>query len=401
MQVLIVGGGATGLISAITLARKGISVTILERNNKCGKKLLITGNGRCNYWNENQSLDKYHSQNIELVQEFLNNNQDKVLKFYESIGIVSKVINGYYYPFSNQATSIVNALFTTATNLGVIFKYEEKVIDIEKKNKFIIKTEKNIYEADKLILTTGSKAAANTGSDGSGYFLAQKLGHSIVEVLPSLVSLKGKDNFYKDWDGARCEVDLTLKENNQILKEEHGEVQLTSYGISGICVFNLSGIVAKGLNKSYKEEIEINFVPWFKQNDECFKNYLDEAAEKLKDYTLSQILEGFLNYKVVNLILKLAKVARDIKWNQVDKDLIIKYLRHFNFEVLETNDFNLAQVCSGGVALTEVNMKTLESLKVANLYLGGEILDVDGDCGGYNLGFACMCGLVIGESIND
>ncbi len=401
MDVIIVGGGASGLTAGIVLARRGFKVTIIERNNKCGKKILLTGNGRANYWNELQSIDKYHSKDIRLGEQIWLNGKDKVLPFLDSLGLVSKVINGYYYPYSNQAVSLLNALLNTAHNLGVNFVLDEYVVDIKKDDKFVVKTTKNVYTAKKVILATGGKAASKTGSDGNGYNLAKSLGHSLVEVLPSLVQLKGQDNFYKDWAGVRSEVVLTLKENDKVIKTEHGEVQFTDYGLSGICTFNLSGLVAKGLVQKKKEVIEINFVPWFKGNIEDFITFMNEQEQKLDKYSLSNILEGFLNYKIVNLVLKLAKVPVDVKWKDVDKWKLAKMILSFPFLVAGTNDFDSAQVCSGGVPLTEINVKTMESLKVKGLYLIGEIVDVDGDCGGYNLGFAWMSGILAGESINN
>ncbi len=401
MDVIIVGGGASGLTAGIVLARRGFKVTIIERNNKCGKKILLTGNGRANYWNELQSIDKYHSKDIRLGEQIWLNGKDKVLPFLDSLGLVSKVINGYYYPYSNQAVSLLNVLLNTAHNLKVNFVLDEYVVDIKKEDKFVVKTTKNVYTAKKVILATGGKAASKTGSDGNGYNLAQSLGHSLVEVLPSLVQLKGQDNFYKDWAGVRSEVVLKLKENDKVIKSEHGEVQFTDYGLSGICTFNLSGLVAKGLVQKKKEVIEINFVPWFKGNIDDFIAFMDEQEQKLNKYNLSNILEGFLNYKIVNLVLKLAKVPVDVKWSDVDKRGLAKMILSFPFLVAGTNDFDSAQVCSGGIPLTEINVKTMESLKVKSLYLIGEIVDVDGDCGGYNLGFAWMSGILAGESISN
>lgn len=399
MNVFVIGGGASGLTAAIKAREAGCNVVILERNNKCGKKLLTTGNGRCNFYNEKQDLKFYHSEDMEIFAEIFNHKKDEILKFFKELGIVSKVNNGYYYPFSNQASSVVNALMLKVEKLNIKVINNELVKSIKKEDKFIISTEHNQFIADKVIIAAGSKAAPKTGSDGSSYDLVKSLGHSIIEVVPSLVQLEGKDNFYKEWKGVRSDAILSLLENNQKIKEERGEVQFTDYGISGICTFNLSGIISRGLleNKNYK--ILINLIPWFKGNKEDFLQWMNNQDEKLKDYKLREILEGFLNYNLVNLISKLENISATSKWNDVNKEKVINRIMSFEFNVLKTKSFDNAQVCSGGVPLKEINPKTMESLKTKGLYLTGEVLDVNGDCGGYNLSFAWMSGMVAGESV--
>lgn len=398
-DVIIIGAGASGLTAAITAARKGAKVTIIERNAKPGKKLLLTGNGRCNYWNMDQDPNHYHTQNPELFTKMYNLSNKKVLPFFASLGIVPKEINGYCYPFSMQATSILNALITTALNLKVEIIYDTIVNNVKKEGDiFTLLTAKGNYKCQKLIIACGSKATPKTGSTGIGYDWAQQWGHTLNPVLPALGPIKGADNFYKDWAKVRCEAILTLKENGQIIKEEKGELQLTEQGISGIVSFNLSGLVAQGLAQKYREEILINFMPWFQGTNQEFKNYLTKIANTTH-FNLRTILDGFLNYKIGNLILKLNKYPADVEWDDVDQDNIIEMLRAFSFTAVATGDFANAQVCWGGITLKEINPYTLESLIVKNLYFVGEILDVTGDCGGYNLGFAWMSGIIAGEGV--
>ena len=236
---------------------------------------------------------------------------------------------------------------------------------------------------------------AKTGSDGNGYSLADFLGHTIKKVSPSLVQVRGKDSFYKEWTGVRSEAILSLYQNDQKVKEERGEVQFTDYGISGICTFNLSGDIAQ--NKEMKSIIYINFVPWFQGSKDEFLKWLNNQIELLKDFSLKGVLEGFLNVKLVNLFLKLLKIENKT-WQDIDKMALIELLFNFKFEVLTTNDFTDSQVTRGGIPLNEV-FETLESKKTKSLYFTGEILDVDGDCGGYNLGFAWMSGLIVGDNL--
>ena len=389
MKVLVIGGGASGLVSAIVARKQNYDVTILEQNNKLGKKLLITGNGRCNYWNETQEIDKYHSNNPELFEEIFKQQKGKVLNFFDSLGIIPKIKNGYYYPFSNQATSILNALVNKVEKEQIKIKCNEKVIDIKKDQQFIVTTNNNVYYADKIIIATGS--LANIKDEYLGYELAQKFNHQLIKPQPSLVALIGKDNFYKEWDGVRCEAIASLFIDNKLIKEETGEIQFTNYGLSGICIFNLSNYVVNNLNHNLV--ININFIPWFKEKN--FKSWLDKQNQKLNNYSLKEILEGFLNYKIVNLIFKQLKLQDNVKWNDVNKDALITLLTAFPFTPTDTQKFINAQTTKGGIPLNEINVKTMESKKVKGLYFTGEILDVNGDCGGYNLGFAWMSALQI------
>ena len=384
---------------AIKTYKNGSKVTIIEKNNKLGKKLLATGNGRCNFWNKEQDLNKYHSNNIDILEDIYNLKKDEVLKFFDDLGIIYHDIKGYYYPITNQASTIVKALINKLEKLNINIIYNEEVLKIDKVNdKFIVKTNNNSYEAKKVVIAVGSKASIN--DNYLGYDIVKYLGHTITNLKPSLVQVIGSDDYYKLWDGVRSNAVATLSVDNNVIKEENGEVQFTSYGLSGICLFNLSGLINDYLSLNKDVDISLNLVPWFKGSNEEFKKYLTDLSNNL-GYNLKDILEGFLNYKLVKVIFNLMNIKDDAKWDNVKQDEVIKYLRNFPFKVLKTKDFKEAQVVRGGIPLSEVNSKTLESKKVKNLYFTGEILDVDGICGGYNLGFAWMSALVVGEALND
>lgn len=405
MKTIIIGAGASGLISAIYAAKNSSEVIILEKNDTSAKKILITGNGRCNYYNEDQNINHYHSENNELIKDIITKeNTDEIMKFFNKIGIVPKIKDGYYYPYSNQATSIKEALLTEAKIKGIKIITGENVTKINKNNnQFVIKTENNTYSADKVILATGSKAYPKTGSDGSGYFLSSSFGHKITNIYPSLSQLKGEESYFKNWSGVRADVKVSLLENNKIIKEEKGEIQLTNNGVSGICVFNLSGLASKGLMEGKKEEILINFMPWLNSYNEA-SNYLEERNKKLKSRTIEQFLEGFLNYKLIHVILKLSKINKDDFWNELNiekKKKLIQNLISFTVKITKISSFEESQVCKGGVSLEEINVKTMESKLEKNLYIIGELLDVDGDCGGYNLTFAWISGMLAGKNIGD
>ena len=403
-RVIIIGAGASGLASAICIARNNNEVIVLERNDKCGKKLLLTGNGKCNYWNEDQDLSHYHSTNKDILKEIITlENLNKVLPFFDSIGIVPKIKNGYYYPYSNQSTTIKEALYKEALNLNVKFSFNTLVIDIKPiDNKFLVITDTTSIEADKVVIGTGSKAFPKTGSDGFFYKILEDLGHKIIKPLPALVQLIGKGNYFKEWHGIRTDVKVKLYENNKFIKEEEGEIQLTDYGISGICAMQLSGRISRGLDSKNKEMVSINFFPQFNDIDK-FLSWLEERNNKLKNRTTKELLDGFLNYKLTNLLMKESKVD-DISWNKLSidkKKSLATNIISFSLDIIGTNSFDKAQVVSGGVALSDINPKTMESLKVKGLYIVGELLDIDGDCGGYNLGTSWLTGIIVGDNLND
>ena len=401
-KIIIIGGGASGLVSAIIASRNYNDVTILEKNNTCGKKILVTGNGKCNYWNEDQDINHYHSSSKVIDKIVTSENKNKVLNFFSSIGIIPKIKDGYYYPYSNLAATIQYALIREVEVLGVkiVENYEVKKV-IKKENKFIIN---NDMECDKIIISTGSKAAPKTGSDGSGYDLIKSFGHMIIPVLPALVQMVGNETYFKLWNGIRTQANVSLYINDKFIKEEDGELQLTDYGISGICVFNLSRYVSLGLYENKKVSVNINFAPWFKGNVDDFVIFMNKRNENIKERKIYELLEGFLNYKLVDVILKVNKITKENSWNDLNEKEKIKIgmsVLAFTLNIVGTNSFDKAQVCSGGVSLDEINPLTMESKLVKDLYIIGELLDVDGDCGGYNLGFAWMSGIIAGENINN
>lgn len=390
MKLTIVGGGVSGVIAAIYAAKKNIDVTILERNDKMLKKLLITGNGRCNYFNDDQDLKHYHSSNPELIKNIINETNINELKsFYKNIGVIPKIIDGYYYPYSNQASSVRELLIHELESLNVNIKYNYLVNDIKKESdKFIINDE---IVTDKLIISTGSKAYPKTGSDGIGYELLKSFNLNISNIYPALVQVKAKTNL-KDLAGVRCNASLRLYGNDKLIKKEVGELQFTDYGISGICTFNLSYLLSNISNKY----IMVNFIDGIEKE-------VSEFIKLKNDKTIEQIFEGFLNYKITRYILKILNIDKDQKWIDLDnkkQELIINTLKNFKIEINGTNGFDKSQVCHGGLYLTEVNVNTMESLKIKNLYIVGELLDIDADCGGYNLTNAFITGYIAGDNID-
>jgi hypothetical protein len=403
MNVIIIGGGASGLVAAIMARRKGANVTILERNKSCGKKLLVTGNGKCNYYNDNQDIKHYHSTNQELINKIINKDTNKlVLDFFDSIGIIPNIKNGYYYPYSNQAITIVNALVDEAKYLGIDIITDIFVETIEKKNnKFILKCNIGNYKSDKLILATGSSSYYRN-MDINSYLLAKKLGHKIIKPLPALVQLKSNNKICKKWTGVRSNVSVKLYQGNNYIREEEGEIQLTNYGVSGICAMQLSNDIARYLDKSLDSKIIINFVPDIATTNKELIEFIDNYNKKVKKRTISQILDNLLNYKLSNAILDNLKIKNNKYWTELsseEKERLTTDITNFKLEISDTNSFLESQVSSGGVSLNDINPLTMESLVVNNLYIIGELLDINGDCGGYNLTLAWTSGILAGNNI--
>ena len=397
MKVVIIGGGASGITSAITARRKGYDVVVLEKNSSLLKKLKITGNGHCNYYNEDQDLCHYHSDNSELISMMINSvNLENVSLFFDSIGIIPRIKNGYYYPFSNQAISVCSSLILEAQKLGVVLDTDVEVQEVKKSNRFQVITTNGVYEADKVIVSTGGMSYQKTGSDGFGYRELKRLGHNINLLLPGLTPLIIA-NPKKEWKGIRTDVSISLLENNKLVRKESGEIQLTEDGISGICTMQLSSYISKGLYLGNDERIKINFLP-FIDEDEFFV-FMDNRSRKMKNRTVMELLEGVLNYKLISVILKKEQNLIWDECNNKEREFIKKNLLSYMVEVVDTKSFNYSQVTLGGVSLLEVNLETMESKKVKDLYITGELLDIAGDCGGYNLTIAWITGLIAGECL--
>lgn len=400
-DIIVIGAGAAGIMAAITAARNHAKVTILEHTDRIGKKLLATGNGRCNMTNLSQSPDDYRSENhnfpMQIISQF---DEKKVLQFFEEIGIYTKNKNGYVYPYSEQASVVLDILKLELERLNVTIIYSISVKNIvnAKKNKIKITTDKESFICDKVIIATGSKAAPKTGSDGSGYDLAKKLDHHIIEPLPALVQLRCSGDYFKSLAGIRCEAKLSLAIDNKICINNQGELQLTDYGISGIPTFQISRYAIRALKEDKKVCVHIDFIPDMKEKEVVAFVYSQMGHAPNKN--IENILVGLLNKKLAPVLLKRAGIAgkaigKDLKENQINN--LVQIIKAFEVKVISYNSFEQAQVCSGGVDTLEVSSNTLESKKMAGVYFAGEILDVDGICGGYNLQWAWSSGYVAGR----
>lgn len=390
-KVCIVGGGAAGMIAAIMAARNHAAVTILEHNEKTGKKLLATGNGRCNLTNEKQEKMCYHSEHPEPLWDILQNFPfEQTLDFFEKIGIYPVSKNGYFYPSSMQASSVQEVLEMEARFLKVKIKCKEhvkeiKVSDTKENPRFSVVTETWQYPADAVILACGSQASEIDGADGSGYTLAKQLGLKVINPLPALVPLKGKGNYFSKWAGTRIYGKIFLQSQNEIVQTEEGELQLTDYGISGIPVFQLSGLAAKLLQHQHSVTLMIDFLP------DVTPKELEELLLKRKELcpykTTKELCIGLFPKKLIEVLVD----------KKTDLSTLAEKIKKFSMEIVGTKPFSNAQVCQGGVSLEEISPKTMECKKIPGLYLAGELLDADGICGGYNLQWAWSSGACAGK----
>ena len=389
MDVIIIGGGASGMVAGIIAARKGDKVAILEKNKVLGKKLLLTGNGRCNYYNKDMSLNHFHSNGD--VNRFINDtNLNKLNDFFNSIGIIPKIKDNYYYPSSNTATSFQNNLVKELQVLNVKIINEE-VIDIKKDNKFNVQTNLNNYKCDKVILATGGITYPKTGSNGFGYELLSKLGHHIIKPEEALVPLKTSDNV-KDWTGIRTNVNVSYYLDDNYIAEEAGEAQLTDYGISGICIMNLS----RYYDQNKDNKIIIDFLPTINN----LYDFINDRNKLLKERTVIELLEMLINYKLLYFIFKKIHLDVNIRWydmNDNEKKRLINNLKQYELKIIGTKGLEFGETTKGGLDLNEVT-DNVESKIIPNLFITGELLDIDGICGGYNLTNAFITGILAGEA---
>lgn len=398
-KIVVVGGGASGVVASIFAASNNNEVIILEKNDSLLKKLLITGNGKCNYFNEKFNIEHYISNNISFLNNIITKeNESKILDFFDKIGIIPKVKNGYYYPYSNQAYTIKNTLLEEVKRKNIKVFTNSNVKDILKKDNYYEVYYNNLkIKCDKVIVSTGSKAYPKTGSDGFGYELANGLNIQLTRIAPGLVPLVSDNKILKSINGVRSDVKVSLYIDNVLVKKEIGEIQFTDYGLSGICIYNLSNIVSFNLDKNIT--IRVNFV-----NDLNINNIKDmiEWLDNRNIQTNNNIvllLESILNYKIVNMILKKYNINESSTWNELNSKLkedIAKNLVEMEFIIIKTLSYDRSQVCVGGINLEEID-STFMSKKYHNLFFTGELLDVTGDCGGYNLAFAFLSGMIAGK----
>lgn len=401
-DVTVVGAGASGLTAAIFAARAGARTAILEHKDKIGKKILATGNGKCNYTNLIQKSSFYRGDHNEFAMEVLEDfNVDSTLDFFKELGIWPKNRGGYIYPNSEQAASVVQVLQMECERLHIKIMCNEHVSEINKmKNgKYEIKSNNNHLISKKVILATGGCASMIHGSDGSGYSLAKSFGHRIIKPIPALTQLLTEGKFLKTISGVRMEAVVKLYADNQFITEEEGEVLFANYGISGIPVFQISRFAGRALEAKKKVTLLLDFFKEISEND--MKQFIANRFSLNTHKSTEEVLVGLLNHKLAYILVKEAGINPEISSKILKKEeinKIAKLLKEFPLTVTACNTFENAQVTAGGVDVTEINGKTMESKLSKDLYLTGELLDIDGTCGGYNLQWAWSTGAIAGRN---
>ena len=426
MKIAVIGAGASGMMAAIQAAGKGAEVTCFEQKEKIGKKIYATGNGHCNFSNQKmldptfQIKDGFYTKEPSKVEQALQRiGVRKICTFFEQEGMLIRSREGYLYPYSGQAGTVVELLTRKLKQVNATIFCDVQVLAVKKRpdGRFQLvfqpgencdkKNLRNHTLFDRVILAGGGKAAPALGSDGSGFTLAAGLGHHVTGCRPSLCGVKCEGIFFSEWAGIRtaATVRVLSQDRKEILTENTGEVQLTDYGISGIPTFQVSHVIGEHLNSlhntgSVKENgvpLELDFLPDF--TEEYLQQQLQTRLRNTvtESLTLANLFMGMVNSKLLACILK----QKGLQWEQrisfPDATALLQTLKHFPVNATGLNDFTQAQVTAGGVPLEEID-QNFQSLKVPGFFLCGELLDVDGICGGYNLQWAWTSGWIAGES---
>ncbi len=394
-DVIIIGAGASGCFLALTLKYKNpnLKVALIEKNDKLGKKLLITGNGRCNLGNTNINIDNYNSSSsLEKFAKSLQKNE--YLNYLKKFGILIKKedTSTRLYPYSNQAITVCKSFERALENENVklIYNYDVKKATYENSS-FVIN---NDLKCKKLVVATGGKTYIKTESKDNGYSILKSFGHTITKLYPALTFLKTDHKYIKDLQGVRANVVVSLSVDGSVLKKEEGQVQFTKDALSGICIFNLSRDVNRYLKDNKKVEIVVDLVPDYN------RAYIEYYLKEFSDYNVVDAISCILNKKIAQVVSNKLKLS-DKKISGLSNSELenISYaLKNMHFNIIETGDFKAAQVTNGGAKLDEFT-SGLESLKKPLLYAIGEVLDVDGKCGGYNLSWAFNSALIAAEDI--
>lgn len=408
IEVLVAGGGASGMMAAITAAENGAKVLLLEKMNRLGKKLLATGNGKCNYTNLKQSPEYYHCRQEKFPWEVLKQfGSGETIAWFQERGIIPKDRDGYVYPLSGQAVSVVNVLQREIKRLGVTVQTEECVQWIEphhsgrtgEQDGYRVVTDCGEYLVGQIILAVGGMASPVHGSDGDGCRIAEELGISCIRSLPALTSLVLKGKYVKLWSGVRVQGQITLcREDGTVLAGESGELQMVAYGISGIPVFQISYLAAEELARGRKVSLILDCIPDFSADE--LQAELRRRQREYGSCSAADLLEGILHQKLAAALLAEVGLRSSTSSEEIKEfqwETLVREIKQKKLEISGVSGFDKAQVTHGGADTTEVEPETMEVRKCPGLYLTGELLDVDGICGGYNLQWAWTSGYLAGR----
>ena len=381
-KIAIIGAGASGLFSSILLSSKNFEVTIFEKNNKVGKKLLATGNGRCNITNKNIKLSNFYSNsNISLIRNQIEDFSYEYCKeIFSKMGIEFKQGQSTrMYPLSLSSSSVVDILEYEALKEGTKIELNSEIVDVRyEKNQFVLNNRKRF---DKLIIASGSIAMPKLGSSESGYQFAKKFKHKIIAPVASLVQLVSDNKNLDVASGVKIEA---------VIDNKRGDFLFTKYGVSGSLILDISRRISKGLQSQKSMKLVVDTMPDF--SSDKLTDLLTKRVNRLKDKELNLWLDGIMNKKLAKFIILNSNIPSHIKYakflSQKEISKIVKTIKSLEFNIIDTKGFETCEVCAGGVQLSEINLENMESKYQKNLFFIGEVLDVDGDCGGYNLHWA-------------
>lgn len=403
MKVLVLGGGPAGMTAALAAARAGAEVSLLEQNERIGKKLLLTGNGKCNYTNLELDAARYDTDDPDFLRELIKRYPPKaIIRFLEELGVPPLSRHGgWIYPHAEQAAAVLNALRAALEREQVAVRTGTRVLGIqrEKKGGFRIRAEEKPLYADRVILALGGSALAKTGSDGSGFRYAEELGLKLEAPRPALCPLRSTERenpFFRAAQGVRVPAELTLLVDNAVSGKESGELQLTKEGFSGIAVFQLSLIAGRTLAAKRKTELCINFLPDLTADTDYFEKRLSAAFAT----DLEAVGNGLVPKNLWGALLRRAALSPQQAVKQRNRELAKRLstaLTASRFIVQGLGSLEKAQVSAGGIALSELSGQSLSFRRVPGLYAAGEILNVTGPCGGYNLHWCFASGLSAGQ----
>jgi len=391
-KIAIIGAGASGLITAYFCAKNGIKVDIFEQNDKIGKKILASGNGRCNISNTNLSIDDYFSENYGFVEyAFKEFGFLPFKKFVNSLGLfLDEKEDGRVYPLSNEAKSVVNLFSSQLHLLGVHFYFDTKIKSIKEVSQ----------KYDAVVVATGSQAAPRLGGNDSGVLFAKELGLSYITSYPSLVQLHLKDETIKKMAGVKIDGEVTLFIERKKEITMQGDILFTNYGVSGFAILDISQKASKALLEQREVVISINFLPKFSRQQ--IGSLLMQTIKQNPNMEIFSLLIGLIPLKVVNFLLKNLKISPSTLGSNIGTKMIKKIassLSDFRFLVTDTHGFSHAEVSGGGIDTKEINPKTMQSLKHKNIYFCGEVVDVVGKRGGYNFAWAWASGYLVAQNI--
>lgn len=393
-RIAVIGAGPAGMMAACYAASAGAQVTIIDSNDQVGRKLLVTGAGRCNLTNVDVAAVRYACENpVWLNQLLLQYSREDLLRFLESIGVPSfSTADGWYYPLSESARAVADAFDTALNARGVQKLLKRQVTDIlPGRIGFTVAMHREEISADRVVLASGGKAYPTLGSDGSLFAVARRLGHEVRPVYPALAPVTADMRAYQEISGVRLDAEVTLKQAGVALGKTFGNLIFTAWGVNGPAVMDLSYLVHTYSPKDMT--LELNFLH---RQESWFRAQLANSEAGL---TARVLVQSVLAPKMAAFILGLAGISADSPCAGLStrqQEVLLRYLLKFELVVTGTRGFEHCQVSSGGVSVEEVDPLTMASLRVAGLYLAGEVLDVIGPCGGYNLHFAFSSGAIAG-----